>query len=83
MRNFVTSVQNGKSVEVCCLYCNKVYKSEADLKPHINRCKERGKDLEKRESPVIIHPPSENRAANMTREYIPGHKIVKLLVLTL
>ena len=25
----VTSVQNEKSVEVCCLYCNKVYKSEA------------------------------------------------------
>ena len=29
--NFVTSVQDGKSVEVCCLYCQKVYKSEDQM----------------------------------------------------
>ena len=38
--NSVISIANGKSVEVFCLYCNKVYKSEAGLKCHRNRCKE-------------------------------------------
>ena len=29
--NSVTLVQDGRSVEVCCLYCNKIYKLGADL----------------------------------------------------
>ena len=67
--NSVTSVQDGKSVEVCCLYCNKVYKSEAGLKRHKNKCMEKDKDLNKHVSLVINHPPTENDTVDMTREY--------------
>ena len=40
INNYVPWVPNGSSVEVCCLYCNKVCKWEAGLKHHTNRCKE-------------------------------------------
>ena len=67
--NFVTSVQNGKFIEVCCLHCNKVYKSEAGLKCHINGCKDRDNDLDKHKLLVINHAPAENDTVNMTRQY--------------
>ena len=53
---------------VCYLYCNKVFKLEAGLKRYINRCKGRDKDLDKRKSLVMNHPPAENHTANVTRE---------------
>ena len=36
---------------------------------HINKCKERDKDLDKHESLLINHPPTENDTVDMTREY--------------
>ena len=69
VRNSVTSVQDGKSVEFCCLYCKNVYKSGSGLKGHTNKCKEREKDLDKHESSVINHPPIENDTVDMTRQY--------------
>ena len=60
LSNCVTSVQDGKSVGVCYLHRKNVYKSGAALKGYINKCREKGKDLEKYELSVINHPPSEN-----------------------
>ena len=64
--NSVTSIQDGRSVEVRCSYCSKVYKSGAGLKHHINKCKERDKDFDKRESSVISFLPTENDNVDMT-----------------
>ena len=69
INNSVTSFPIGKFVQGCCLYCSKVYKLEAGLKPHINRCKERDKNIAKPELSVINHPPAENDTVNITREY--------------
>ena len=60
--NFATSVQNGKSTEVYSLRYNKVYKSEAGLKCHTNRCKERDKHLEN-------YPSTLSDIVNMAIEY--------------
>ena len=64
--NSVTSIQDGISVEVTCLYCSKVYKSGAGLKHHMNRWKERDKEFDKRESSVISCPRTENDNVDMT-----------------
>ena len=64
-----TSVQNGKSLEVCCLYCNKVYESGPSLKRQIKKCKERREDLNKQEPLVIDPPPTKNNTVDMTKEY--------------
>ena len=52
--NSVTSIQDGRSVEV-----------RAGLKHHINRCKERDKDFDKRESSVSSFPSTENDNVDM------------------
>ena len=60
---------------ICYFYCNKVFKLEAGLKCYINRCKERAKDLNKRKSLVMNHPPAENNTANGGRSYHHGKVI--------
>ena len=51
------------------LILEEIYKSGAGLKRHVNKCKERGKDLDKHESLVINDPPIENDTADKTIVY--------------